>query len=105
MAALALLRVMVTSGKPVSRLASVMTVFPQSQASLKVREKPPLSTLAEVQRAIRDAESRLGAEGRVLVRYSGTEAKVRVLVEGPDQRAIDAFAASIGEALKAAIGA
>ena len=104
-AALALLRVMVQSGKPASELARCMTVFPQSQRNLKVREKPPLETLSEVQRSIHDAEQSLGARGRVLVRYSGTEKKVRVLVEGPDQVVIDRLADSIGGALQSAIGA
>jgi len=104
-AALALLRVMVQSGRPASELARCMTVFPQSQRSLKVREKPALDTLPEVRRAIGEAEQRLGAQGRVLVRYSGTEAKVRVLVEGPDQSVIDGLAESIGGALQKAIGA
>jgi phosphoglucosamine mutase len=56
-------------------------------------------------RAIRDAEKKLGANGRVLVRYSGTEPKVRVLVEGPEQKVIDGLAAQIGGELKKAIGA
>jgi phosphoglucosamine mutase len=103
-AALALLRVLVESGKPLSELARCMTLFPQSQRNLLVRSKPPLGELPEVQRAIHDAESRLGAEGRVLVRYSGTETKVRVLVEGPDQAVIDRFADAIGGALLSAIG-
>ena len=104
-AALALLRVMVQSEKPLSELARCMNVFPQSQRNLKVREKPPLATLEGVQKAIAEAEVSLGDQGRVLVRYSGTEKKVRVLVEGPEQQAIDAIADRIGGALVAAIGA
>jgi phosphoglucosamine mutase len=104
-AALALLRVMVQSGKPLSELARCMTVFPQSQRNLKVREKPPLGSLPEVQRVIAEAEQSLGDQGRVLVRYSGTEKKVRVLVEGPEQQAIDSIADRISGALLAAIGA
>jgi phosphoglucosamine mutase len=104
-AALALMRVLVQSGKPHSELARCMAIFPQSQRSLMVKAKPALEELPEVQRAIRDAESRLGSQGRVLVRYSGTEPKVRVLVEGPDQALIDTFADSIGGALSSAIGA
>ena len=104
-AALALLSVMVQSGKPMSELARCMDVFPQSQLGLAVRSKPELGSLPEVMRAIRDAEKKLGKEGRVLVRYSGTEPKVRVLVEGPDQKIIDGFAAQIGGELKKAIGA
>ena len=56
-------------------------------------------------RAIREVEKKLGSRGRVLVRYSGTEPKVRVLVEGSDQKTIDNYAQQIGGELKKAIGA
>ena len=104
-AALALLSVMVQSGKPISELAKVMEVYPQAQLNLAVREKPELGSLPAVMRAIRDVEKKLGSEGRVLVRYSGTEAKVRVLVEGPQKKLIDGYADDIAAELKKAIGA
>src|SRR5436190_337486 len=92
-AALALLAVMMETGRPVSELAQCMDVFPQAQLGLQVKSKPELGSLPGVMRAIRDVEGKLGANGRVLVRYSGTEPEVRVLVEGPDQKQIDAWAA------------
>jgi len=104
-AALALLAVMVESGRPISELARCMDVFPQAQLGLVVKNKPELGSLAGVMRAIRDVEQKLGDQGRVLVRYSGTEPKVRVLVEGPDQKLIDGYAAEIASELKKAIGA
>jgi phosphoglucosamine mutase len=104
-AALALLAVMQESGKPISELARCMEVFPQSQLGLHVSSKPELGSLPGVMRAIRDVEKKLGSRGRVLVRYSGTEPKVRVLVEGPDQRTIDNYAQQIAGELKKAIGA
>src|SRR3989442_102535 len=104
-AALALLAVMVESGKPISELARCMDVFPQAQLGLVVKNKPELGSLAGVMRAIRDVEQKLGDQGRVLVRYSGTEPKVRVLVEGPDQKVIDGYAAEIASELQKAIGA
>jgi len=104
-AALAMLAVMQQSQKPISELAKCMEVFPQAQLGLAVREKPELGSLPEVMRAIRDVEKKLGKEGRVLVRYSGTEPKVRVLVEGPDQKSIDGYASDIGSALTRSIGA
>ena len=104
-AALALLAVMVESGKPVSELARCMEVFPQAQLGLMVKSKPELGSIPGVMRAIRDVEKKLGDSGRVLVRYSGTEPKVRVLVEGPDQKTIDGYAAAIASELKKAIGA
>jgi phosphoglucosamine mutase len=104
-AALALLSVMVQSGKSMSELAQVMDVYPQAQVNLPVRAKPELGSLSAVMRAIRDAEKKLGKDGRVLVRYSGTEPKVRVLVEGPDKKIIDEYASDIAQELKRAIGA
>ncbi len=103
-AALALLAVMMERGRPVSELAQCMDVFPQAQLGLQVKSKPELGSLPGVMRAIRDVERKLGGNGRVLVRYSGTEPKVRVLVEGPDQKEIDAWAAEIASELKRAIG-
>src|SRR5438105_4648005 len=103
-AALSLLSVMVQSGKPVSQLAKVMDVYPQAQLNLAVREKPELGSLTAVMRAIQDVEKKLGKDGRVLVRYSGTEPKVRVLVEGPDKEQIEGYAGCIAAELKKAIG-
>ena len=104
-AALALLSVMVQSGKPISELARMMDVYPQAQLNLAVREKPELGSLTAVMGAIREVEKKLGKDGRVLVRYSGTEPKVRVLVEGPDKKLIDGYAGGIAAELKRAIGA
>jgi phosphoglucosamine mutase len=104
-AALALLSVMVQSGKPISELATVMDVYPQAQLNLAVREKPELGSLPAVMRVIGDVEKKLGKDGRVLVRYSGTEPKVRVLVEGPDKKLIESYAGGIAAELKKAIGA
>jgi phosphoglucosamine mutase len=104
-AALALLSVMVQSGKPLSELARCMEVFPQAQLGLEVKSKPELGSLPSVMRAIRDVEKKLGSSGRVLVRYSGTEPKVRVLVEGPDKKTIDGYANQIAAELRKAIGA
>src|SRR5438132_7149256 len=104
-AALALLSVMVQSQKPISELAKVMDIYPQAQLSLEVREKPELGSLPAVMRVIRDVEKKLGDDGRVLVRYSGTEPKVRVLVEGPEKKVIEGFAEGIAAELKKAIGA
>ena len=104
-AALALLSVMVQSGRPMSELAKVMDVYPQAQLNLPVREKPELGSLPAVMRAIRDVEKKLGKDGRVLVRYSGTEPKVRVLVEGPEKKLIEGYAGGIAAELKKAIGA
>src|SRR4030095_6352419 len=79
--ALSLLALLVEKGKPLSELRRVMTRFPQVLLNLKVKSKPDVSTLPTVAKLITDAERTLGERGRVLVRYSGTEALLRVMIE------------------------
>jgi phosphoglucosamine mutase len=104
LAALQVLAVMLESGRPLSELRKVMTRYPQVLVNLKVREKKPLEGLPEVGKLIDKIERHLGQEGRVLVRYSGTEPKARVMVEGPDQRLIQGYADEIAKALERACG-
>ena len=99
-AALNILAVMKRTGRPLSDLARCFTPSPQVQINVPVREKRPLESLAGVQSAIAEVERALGGDGRVLVRFSGTENKARVLVEGPDASAIQAHAGRIAEALR-----
>jgi phosphoglucosamine mutase len=103
--ALQVLAVMLESGKPLSELRRVMTRYPQVLVNLKVQEKKPLTELASVNALITKVEKMLGGDGRVLVRYSGTEAKVRVMVEGPDEAVIKGYADEIAHALEQACGA
>ena len=105
LAALQVLTIMVTEGKALSELARTMTRFPQVLLNFKVAQKLPLEDLPKVQAAIAQAETALGTDGRVVVRYSGTEAKARVMVEGPDEAIIKAYADEIAEALAKACGA
>ncbi len=102
--ALQILRVMVDSGKRLSELKKVLKKYPQAQRNLRVREKPPLESLPDIQALLAEAESSLNGKGRVLLRYSGTEPKIRLLIEGRDQEAIDAHADKIARALQEAIG-
>lgn len=97
-AALMILSVMLREGKPLSELAKVMTALPQVTVNKSVTEKTPIEKLPIVQKAIRRVESTLGSSGRVLVRYSGTENKVRVMVEGPDKKKTEAYANEIANA-------
>jgi phosphoglucosamine mutase len=86
--ALALLDVMVRSGKPLSELAAAMEVYPQTLINVKVEEPGTAKAVAAseaVRLAVREAESTLGEEGRVLLRPSGTEPVVRVMVEHTDE--------------------
>jgi phosphoglucosamine mutase len=99
-AALNLLAVMIRTGLKLSELAGCFTASPQVQVNVPVKEKRPLESLAGVNSAIAEAERALGADGRVLVRFSGTENKARVLVEGPDSAAIKTHADRIAEALR-----
>ena len=102
--ALQILRVMIESGKPLSELRKVLKKYPQAQRNLRVKDKPPLDTLPAIQKLLAAAESDLQGKGRVLLRYSGTEPKIRLLIEGRDQSAIDLHADCIAEALQAEIG-
>jgi phosphoglucosamine mutase len=105
LAALVVLGLMVEEGKPLSEMASVMTRFPQVLLNFDVPRKVPLDELPAVTKVIAGVESSLGAEGRVNVRYSGTEPKARVMIEGPDEKTIRAHAEEIVNALKQALAA
>jgi phosphoglucosamine mutase len=102
-AALNVLAVMKREGKPLSELAACFTPFPQVLVNVAVREKRPLSQLPRVAAAVAAAEKALGREGRVLVRASGTENKLRVLVEGPDRKRIQVHADQIAAEIKRAL--
>jgi phosphoglucosamine mutase len=84
-AALKVIGVMLETGRPLSELRRVLRKFPQLSAALTVREKRPIESLASLAGETRALERELGDRGRVLVRYSGTEPKLRFLVEGPDE--------------------
>ena len=105
LAALQVLAVMCRAGKPMSELTKIFEPVPQILLNVMVKEKRELSNLPTVQKVIAGVEKKLGKDGRVLVRYSGTEAKVRVLVEGIDAKKIKQYAEEVGESLKKALGA
>ncbi|MEO8204815.1 MAG: phosphoglucosamine mutase, partial [Chthoniobacterales bacterium] len=86
--ALQILRIMIETGKPLSELKKCLKKYPQAQRNLKVREKPPLEGLDEVNTLVEKAEKYLNGKGRVLLRYSGTEPKIRLLIEGRDETVI-----------------
>ena len=98
-AALRVLAIMVGEGKPLSELATVMTRTPQVLINTAVGKKIPLEQLPDVQRVINAIERELGDDGRVLVRYSGTETKVRVMIEGLDEARIRQHAHDISAAI------
>lgn len=82
-AALKVLGVMIETQQPLSQLRKCLKKYPQATANLKVREKKDVATLPHLPLAIQALEAEMGGYGRVLVRFSGTEAKIRLLVEGP----------------------
>ncbi len=102
-AALRVLAVMVQEGKPLSELARTMTRYPQVLLNFAVARKRPFEEMPSVQKLIARVESELGSDGRVVVRYSGTESKARVMIEGTDESGIKAYAAEIADTLKQAL--
>jgi phosphoglucosamine mutase len=100
--ALSLLDVMVRTGKPLSELKEVMEVYPQRLVNVRVADKAAVVESEAVKRAVRGAEEKLGSEGRILLRPSGTEPVVRVMVEHVDEdvcrEACEEVAGSVREA-------
>jgi len=72
--------------------------------NVRVRERTPFSEIKSVQEATREIADKLGAQGRLLLRYSGTESLARVMIEGENQGQIEAYASRIAEAIRASIG-
>lgn len=84
--------------------ARILRKYPQVLRGVRVREKVPLESIAEVVRAVETAEARLGGEGRVVLRYSGTEPLARVMLEGPEERLVAALCAEICDAIQVRLG-
>lgn len=100
-AALEVIEVMLATGRSLSALRRALVKFPQLSLALKVREKKPLESLRALSTTIRAIETELGDRGRVLVRYSGTEAKLRLLVEGPTDAVVQAALRQLEAAARA----
>ncbi|WP_456341685.1 phosphoglucosamine mutase [Thermovibrio sp.] len=75
--------------KPLSEIVSQVELYPQKLKNVRVKEKPPLESLGKLQEAIKEAEGKLAGRGRVLVRYSGTEPLLRIMVEADSEELID----------------
>ena len=104
-AALQILRIMKAKNTPLSQLAKCWTRFPQLVTNVQVREKKPFEQLDGVMKLVAQAETELkAAGGRVLLRYSGTEPKVRLLVEGRDAKSLAAWSKKICGAIEKQIG-
>jgi phosphoglucosamine mutase len=104
LAGLRVIDAMRVSGKPLSELAALMRVLPQCLINVDVASKPELATLDTVRETIAKVEADLKGQGRVLVRYSGTQPQCRVMVEGPTEADTRRYCESIAAAVKADIG-
>jgi phosphoglucosamine mutase len=89
---------------PLDELVAGLKVFPQTILNVKVRSKPPLESLPEVARVLKEAETALGDSGRVVLRYSGTEPKARVMVEAERPEDVERWAAAIASAIQGSLG-
>ena len=103
--ALQILRIMAETGRPLSELKRCLKKYPQAQRNMIVREKPAIETMPDVVKLIRETEAELGDAGRVLLRYSGTEPKIRLLIEGRDGDQINKQADRIADLVLGKIGA
>ena len=104
LAALQVLRIMLEKNKPLSELKGLITLYPQKLINIKVREKRPLNEIPEVQRAIKEVDSLLNGKGRHLIRYSGTEPVIRIMVEARDKDLIENSIEILKESITKTIG-
>jgi phosphoglucosamine mutase len=102
--ALRVMEIMARSGKSLAELISDLKVFPQTIQNVRVREKIPFAQVPEIQRTIEDAERELDGNGRVVVRYSGTEALARVMVEAESEAKMRTLASGIVSAIQRTLG-
>jgi len=101
--ALAVLRVMARTGRDLADLAAGLVTFPQTLVNVRVREKTPVDAVPAIAAAVARVEAALDGRGRVLVRYSGTEPLLRIMIEGEDQASVQAWAEEIAEAVRATL--
>jgi phosphoglucosamine mutase len=102
--ALRVMEIMARSGKALADLIGDLKVFPQTIQNIRVREKIPFAQVPDIQRTIEAAELELNGNGRVVVRYSGTEALARVMVEAESEERMRALAGTIAGAIKKTLG-
>lgn len=102
--ALCVIRAMIDAQKPLSRLVDGFQRYPQILINVRVREKVPFTELAGVQSVVNDIQERLSQNGRLLLRYSGTEPLARVMIEGAKQSEIETYAIQIARAIQREIG-
>lgn len=101
--ALAVMRVMADTGRELSDLASELVTFPQTLVNVRVKEKVDVMTVPAVADAIGRVEQALGDRGRLLVRYSGTEPLLRIMIEGDNQATVQAWAEEVADTVRKSI--
>ena len=104
LAAIQLIVSMIREGKTLSELSAIMDVYPQKLINVEVGRKPDISGVPRLMEAIKTVETELGDQGRVLVRYSGTQNVCRVMVEGPAQGLTERFCKQLAEIVKITLG-
>jgi len=104
LSALQLLAIMQRTGKPLSELAKVMTALPQILCNVRVKKRIDLATVPEIDQVIKGCEDTLGNSGRVLIRYSGTEPLLRIMLEGESLSLIEQLVANIVDAVEKHMG-
>lgn len=102
--ALNVLRTIALTGRSLAELAADLVTYPQVLVNVRVRIKPDLATVPAIEAAVARVSARVDGQGRVLVRYSGTEPLLRVMIEGRDQGEIDAWAHEIADVVRQEIG-
>lgn len=102
--AMQLLAAMVKTGKPLSELAKMMDIYPQKLINVEVKKKPDITTIPQITDTIKRIERELGDDGRVLVRYSGTQNICRVMVEGPSDGITEKYCREIADIAKGILG-
>jgi len=102
--ALQLLAAMIRTGKPLSELAKTMDTYPQKLINVDVKSKPDIKTVPQIVAAIDRIEKELREDGRVLVRYSGTQDMCRVMVEGPSEAVTEKYCREIADIVKKVLG-
>ena len=102
--ALQLIAAMIREQKTISQLAAMMDVYPQRLINVEVKNKPEISSVPQLMAAIKEVETQLGDQGRVLVRYSGTQNLCRVMVEGPTDDVTEKQCRRLADEVKIALG-
>ncbi|MGH0036475.1 MAG: phosphoglucosamine mutase [Myxococcota bacterium] len=103
MSGLQTLAILARAGRPLSELTAGFERFPQITVNVRVAEKRPIDSLPSLQAAIKEVESELAGRGRVLIRYSGTEPKARIMVEGEDSTRVETLARQLADELQRAL--